>query len=104
MPKKLSIPDQRMLQLIEWAVNKKLAATESDFLEDIGFHRNNIVVVRRGGRKFTREQIFEACRITGASTDWIFGFINTMKRSADKQPIEQLKAAVTAIENQLNHK
>jgi hypothetical protein len=103
MPK-LFISDQRMLQLMEWAVKNEIVSGETQYLEQIEFARNSIVKVREGSQGFTKHHILNACKLTGASADWIFGLTNDMMRKAPKKPIEFLKQAVLAVEQELKQK
>lgn len=104
MPKKLFITNERMLQLVAWSIDNGIADTETEFYEKIGFTRNNISLVRSGATSFTKEHILEACKITGASADYIFGFTNTMQRKKPTRAMELLKEAVSAIDQELRRK
>lgn len=101
---KLFISDQRMLQLMTWAVRKGIADNETDFLDRIGFVRNNLRRVKAGEQGFTKEHILNACELTGASADYIFGFTNMISRKQQRHPIEQLKEAVLAVELELKQR
>jgi hypothetical protein len=101
MPNKLFISDQRMLQLMEWAVANGMAANRGEYLDKIGFTRNNLNKVKKGIQSFQIEQILSACILTGASADYIFGLSNEMTRKKVKQPLELLKEAVIAIEHDM---
>lgn len=93
-----------MLDLMEYAVKKGIAENDSQYFEMIRFPRNNISNIRAGKLSFTREQILNACKLTGASADYIFGFTNSMMRKEPTKPIDMLKQAVRAIENELKSK
>lgn len=99
MPKKLFISDERMLLLMAWAIDEGIANTETEYMEMISFPRTNISNVRKGLQSFTREHILNACTLTGASADYIFGFTNKIARKNGAKPIQLLKEAVMAIEN-----
>lgn len=101
MPKKLFISDERMFKLMDIAIRQGLARTQTEYYEKIGFPPKSARVVKAGRQGFTREQIYKACKLTGTSADWIFGFTNTLKRKPDTKPIEQLKAVVIALEQEL---
>lgn len=99
MPSKLFISDQRMLALMEWAVGRiKGIDTETEYLSRINFPRTNISNVRKGTQSFTKEHILNACMITGANVNWIFGIESNMIRKPGKDPIHLLKQAVIAVE------
>jgi hypothetical protein len=104
MPTKLFITDERMLLLMEWALKKELASTETEYLEKISFPRTNISNVRKGIQSFTKEHIRNACELTGASADYIFGFQNSMMRKQPKKGIDLLKEAVLSVELELKRK
>jgi len=100
MPK-LFISDERMLQLMEWAIADGIAVNQADYLEKIGFTRTNISNTRKGQQGFTKEHIWNACQLTGASADYIFGFANTRLRKPERKPMEQLREAVRAVDLEL---
>lgn len=105
MAKPLFITDERMLQLMEWAVQTGVAENETAFMAAIGFSRTNITNVRAGRQSFTREHILKACQLTGASADYIFGFTSQRLRKAPRRALDQLKEAVQAVELDLkNHR
>ena len=87
-----------MLALLEWALQTGVAKSEKEYFELIGFARTNISNVRRGHQSFARDHIVNACKLTGANANWIFGFESNMMRSPDKDPITRLKEAVIAVE------
>jgi len=101
---KLFITDQRMLKLMEWAVQENLVRTETQYLEAIGFPRTNISNVRKGLQSFTKEHILNACKLTGASADYIFGFQTSHRRVPVRNTIDLLKDAVKAVELELKTK
>jgi hypothetical protein len=98
---KLFIADERMFKLMEWAIENHLVATESEYLDRIGFTRNNINKVKSGIQGFRKEHIQKACQFTGASADYIFGFTNVIARKPAKKSLELLKEAVVAVEHEL---
>lgn len=100
MPR-LFITDERMLKLMTWAIDKGIADTETEYLEAISFPRTNISNVRRGVQSFTKEHILNACRLTGASADYVFGFSTVISRKPSKSAIQTLKEAVIGIESEL---
>jgi 5'-3' exonuclease len=99
--KKLFISDQRMLILMDWAIDAGLAKNSREYCSKIKFERNSLSNVKTGHQSFTKQQIFNACILTGASADYIFGFTNTIKRGGSKKPIEMLREAVMAVEGEL---
>lgn len=96
--------DQRMLKVMEWAVKKGMAKHESDYLTKIGFSRTNISNVRTGHQSFSKDHIAEACRVTGANANWIFGLENNMFRKDSKNPLDRARAALEEIEALLHSK
>lgn len=93
-----------MLQLMNWAIEDGLAKSQNDYLEKIGFTRTNISNTRRGKQGFRKEHILNACKLTGASADWIFGFTNTRLRKPARKPVELLREAVRSVEAELKSK
>jgi hypothetical protein len=103
MKKKLFITDERMFKLMEWAIENNMVVTESEFLDQIGFTRNNINKVKSGAQGFRKNHIKKACEFTGASADYIFGFTNSMMRKPAKRSLDLLKEAVVAVEHELKN-
>lgn len=102
---KLHITDERMLQLMNYVVNVvNNYGSEDEFMRAIDFAPTNISNVRQGRQRFKKDHIENACKITGASADYIFGFTNTMMRKESKDPIEMIKLAVSALESKANGK
>lgn len=102
MATKLSIPDKRMLQLMEWAIQNKVAGSAKEYFEAIGFAPTNITNVKNGKQGFTRDQVEKACRLTGASADWILNLSEGMFRTeVQKSPVQLLREVTAQIEQQL---
>lgn len=104
MVNKLFISNDRMLRLMDWAIGNGVARNQSDYLEQIGFFRTNLWKIKNGTQSFTVEHILNACTVTGASADYIFGFTNKMKRKDEVDPINMLKEAVLALESEYKRK
>jgi hypothetical protein len=101
MATKLLISDDRMLKLMDWAVKNELATTEQEYLEKIDFPRTRIAKIKKGMESFTRNQIYNACKFTGASADYIFGFTNIMMRKAPKRDLHKVREIFQAMEHEL---
>lgn len=98
MPKKLFITEERMLKLVDLAIRQGLARNKTDYFDKIGFPSKSERIVKAGRQGFTREQIYNACVLTGASADYVFGFTTVIRRKPKTKAIDQLKDAVMAIE------
>lgn len=103
MKTKLPISDERMLKLMDYVIDNGDSPNESKYLESIKFTRTNISNVRRGYQSFNRDHIRNACELTGANANWIFGFENNMMRKEQKKlsPIERIKEALVELEASL---
>lgn len=101
MPKKLFITDERMLKLIDYAVENGIVQTETEYLEKIDFPRTSIKIVRNGTQGFRKTHILNACNLTGASADYVFGFTNVIKRKQSPKAMDLLKEAMAAVEVEL---
>jgi len=99
---KSPISDKRMLQLMEYSVSKGIVTSETEFLESIEFSRTNLSNVKLGHQSFGRKHIFNACELTGANANWIFGFENNMLRKESKDPLDRLKELTIELEALLN--
>lgn len=99
MKPKLAIPDQRMLQLMDWAVKNGIAETENEYWTKIEFARTNISNIKAGRQGFTRNHILLACKMTGANANWILGLEKNMFReNTAKTPVELLRQVVMQLE------
>lgn len=103
MPTRL-ISDERMFILMEWALKKELAADESSFLEKIDFGRTNIRNIRVGNQSFQIRHLINACKLTGASANWLLGLDNQMFRKPGRTALELLQEAVISVEQELSKK
>lgn len=99
---KLPISDERMLVLMAYAIDKGLAKNETEYLNLIVFPRNSIWNVKRGTQSFTRDQIYNACKLTGANANWVFGFETQMMRKEDKDPVKRLMQLALEIDALIN--
>jgi hypothetical protein len=104
MAKKLFITDERMLRLKDWAIENNIARTETEYWKMIGFPRTSLSNVMKGSHGFTKSQILNACKVTGASADFIFGLDPGIKRKQPKKAVEMLRDAVVAVEIELRQK
>ena len=104
MTNKLFISDERMLKLMQYAIENGYADSESEYMEKINFQRTNILKVRAGIQGFTKEHIHTAAHMTGANINWIFGIESNMMRKPPVKAIMLLKQAVTAVEDELSGK
>ncbi len=91
-----------MLKLLDHMIKSNVAKNLGDAAEHIGFNNANMWKVKRGKNKFTVDQIEAACRITGASADYVFGLTATMMRKPARRPIDQIREAVQTLETMLS--
>lgn len=96
-PIKLATSDQRMLELMEYAVRHGIAETETQYWEKISFNRGNLSNVRKGLQGFTREHIRKACLLTGANANWILDIDGPMFRDQEGKTVLQLLQEATAM-------
>lgn len=100
--KKLELTDERMLLLMDYAIKKEIARNETDYLNQIEFPRQNITNIKTAHSRFTRDHIYNACSLTGASVDWVYGFSNIMLRKENKPVFEKLREVVVELEAEFN--
>lgn len=99
MPKQ-SIIDKRMLDVMQYAIQTGKAESELKFMELVGNYKTNLYKIKDGKQNFTKEQMLEACKLTGVSADYLFGFTNKMLRKESKtSPIELLEQAIILIKS-----
>jgi hypothetical protein len=95
------VTDYRMLELIDWAMEQDIVTSVAHFLRQIGIRPTKTDDFRKGKASFTKEHILKACKLTGASADYIFGFTEKVTRDKDVPAIEKLKSAVREVEREL---
>lgn len=101
MQPKISIWNQRMLQLMRHCIDLSICESQKDFLEGIGFVPTNLRQVKDGTRGFTMDQIFTACKKYKVSMNWIAGFDNEMRLKKPANSLIVLKDAVRNMEVEL---
>ncbi len=67
----LFIPDERMLKLMEWAIKNDIVGTQREYFEKIEFAWQSLTGVQSGKQGFTKARILNACKLTGASADYM---------------------------------
>lgn len=99
-PKKLFIVDERMLKLIYYieSVSLKGIKTKKEICDRIGIVYTGIYEIKSGKRKFTTQQVLNACTYFEVDVNWIFGLTESMFSNKKSNPIDFLKEAVMAIE------
>lgn len=107
MPPKLPIYDLRMLALMRHCIETKLAESQKDFLETIGFNPTNLKQIRKsidekGRQSFTIDHMMAACKKYKVSMDWICGFTPEMKLARNWTAVEMLDAAIVAVKAELS--
>lgn len=103
---KIPIYDARMLALMRHCIDTRLAQSQKDFLETIGFNPTNLKQVRkpiteRGRQSFTIDHMMAACKKYKVSMDWICGFTPEMKLARNWTAVEMLDAALVAVKAEL---
>lgn len=107
MPPKLPIYDLRMLALMRHCIETKLAESQKDFLETIGFNPTNLKQIRKsidekGRQSFTIDHMMAACKKYKVSMDWICGFTPEMKLARNWTAVQMLDAAIVAVKAELS--
>jgi predicted ArsR family transcriptional regulator len=69
----LTIPDQRMLELIDRLTAAGIIRFRQEFLDVVGFPKQNFVRVEQGRQHFSPEQIARACETYRINANWILG-------------------------------
>jgi hypothetical protein len=104
----MKISDERMIQLMEYAVRNGIALNEGDYWQKIKFSRTGLSNIRRGIQSFRTTHIANACVVTGASADWLLGVDNVMFRNDIKKPVvrhlQEVIAEIQGPRNMYNRK
>lgn len=80
----MTIPDQRILELIGYLKYVKKVKSNSEFCQEIGFFRQNLRNVRLGTQSFTVEHIHNICKIYNINANWIFGISDKLFNDSDE--------------------
>ena len=78
----LSIPDQRMIELIEFLIATGDIPNRQAFLDEIGLLKQNYREVTTGKRSFRVEHITRACLTYHIDANWIHGLSEVMRTRA----------------------
>lgn len=103
MATKLPVWDQRMLQLMDYAVTNKIKCTNQlQFCKLIGVDAATISQVKKKGSSFRHKHILTACKKFGIRPDYIYGFTNNMLAQdiplKEYTPTQLLQEALRLIE------
>jgi hypothetical protein len=90
LPKRLKGIEGRMYEVYEYALNNNIVATDKEWCEKIGMVQQNFTRVKSGRGSYTVQQMIEACKLTGASLDYVAGLSKTMKRNETKLSAVQM--------------
>lgn len=103
MTKKIPIYDQRMFELLEFALSSGECKTQKEFYERIGLKSiPNAYEIKQGKQSFVHAHFMKAAKSFDVDMNWFYGFSSNMKRSAKNiSPLEKLKTAVFEIEKEL---
>ena len=72
---------------------------DKEWCKLIGIAPTNIRNIRIGNQQFTKDHIYEACKVFNVSADYIFGFTDQMSSIKEKTtPIQRIKQAVAELE------
>jgi hypothetical protein len=99
--KKLHIVNERMLLLMKWSIDRRIASSEADFFNQIGLKPTNAYNVKTGNLSFSNDHIIAAAKLTGGNINWIFGVEKTMLRKDERTPLERLKQATVELQAQM---
>lgn len=66
--------DKRITDLITYLQVRGQIKNRQEFLDRIGFLKQNYRAIRLGQVSFTIEQIHAVCKAYNVSADWVFGF------------------------------
>lgn len=98
--KKLPVTDERMLQVMQYAIATKIIKTQKAFCESVGISHHNLPAVRSGRQGFTVDQIANAIRHYKVTADFLFGVTDKMFTNAKKQgPVDRIKEALHELEH-----
>lgn len=96
--KKMNIADERMLQVMHWAVSNGKARSEAYFAQSIGLRKQNMHNVKTGYQAFTKDHVLAAAKVYGINLNWLFGLESQMMRKPGKAALDRLKEIVAELE------
>jgi hypothetical protein len=96
---KLKLYNFRMFELLDYCLANKKVTSKKDWFERIGSSANNESNYRSGQTSFTVDQVIEACKVSGFSSDWVMGLSEVKFRNESKlSPLDRIKIAVNELE------
>lgn len=96
----LPTTDQRMLELMKYAISSGLIKTQKDFCASVGISHHNLPAVKSGRQGFTVEQIANAINVYKVTADYLFGITDKMFSESKKQsPLDRIKEALHELEH-----
>jgi hypothetical protein len=103
MKQKLHIVNQRMLQWMEYSIHTKVVGNQKEWCEAIGFLPNNMHSIRQGIQGFSFEHVKNAAELINGNLNWLWNLEDNMLRTSKPlSPMQLLKQAVVAVENELS--
>lgn len=104
----LPIWDQRMFILMKYCIDNKIDGikNQANFMARVEILGTaTMKQIRDGSQSFRHIHIQNACKLTGASVDWVYGLSTRMNRLEIKSnPLALLKEATRLIESELKQK
>ncbi|RFM30072.1 hypothetical protein [Deminuibacter soli] len=100
---RLSIWNQRMLELMEYVIARDRAGSQQEFLEALGFGHTNLRQIKIGKQSFRHEHCWSACHLYGVNMNWLYGFEKEMFRNPETlNAVQKLKLIVEEIAAELD--
>ena len=84
----MTLPDNRIIELIDRLIAAGTIASRQEFLDTIGMLKQNYTEVVNGKRSFRMEHISKACREYDVNANWIMGIDEQVFRTK-KRTISQ---------------
>lgn len=102
MAPEIFISDQRMLQVMDWAIsgNVRDVKTKRDWCDKVGFGFTNLPKVKAGKQSFTKEQLLNCAEIFNIDMNFLFGLSDIMIRAAQPTALDMLRDVVHIMEAQ----
>ena len=102
--RELHTTTKRVLKIVKHLIEAEKYETLPDIMEAMGMNPKNAWKLENGYTNLTLDNIIKFCDLTNASPDYLFGYSNIMFRGKQLKPLEMMKQAVKAIEEELKQK
>lgn len=96
----MPIWDERMILIMQHAIDTKICETQKEFFDTIGFRATSLAQVRAGDHSFRHTHILAVAKKFGVNINWIYGLEANMIRELKRKhnPVARIRESLIEIE------